>query len=115
MIQMLSQSTMIKLKVPHIQECKETKPRLLHWCYPKADNYNIELCQSQAGRTLYQSDNSLIWCNIVVTPKSRKMGLFLPFDIKDKIFKENLLQLLENDCLIMFNTMTKIYTHGCKI
>ena len=35
-------------------------------------------------------ENSLVQCNIVVTPKSRKMGLLLLFDIKDKNFKRKL-------------------------
>ena len=35
-------------------------------------------------------ENLLVQCNIVVTPKSRKMGLLLLFYIKDKIFKKKL-------------------------
>ena len=47
----------------------------------------------QMNGSTNEQDKSLVQCNIVVTPKSRKMGLLLPFDIKVKIFKENLLQL----------------------
>ena len=34
---------------------------------------------------------SLVQRNIVVSPKIWKMGLLLPFDIKDKIFPTNVL------------------------